>query len=138
MPYGKKHAQWENEHLTNHNRDPPTIPFANPPFLPPESCGPLSILVRDPSLSCAIASPQMKLSCSFYKCGIPYVQLFQEEEEAQSLETLGSDLHRQQCRDLSKPSQALPLESHSLLCLVPTVTGHADEATWVQNDSPTP
>lgn len=42
----------------------------------------------------------MKLSCFFYKCVIPYVQFFQEE--AQSLETLGSDLHRQVMQELVK------------------------------------
>lgn len=71
MSYGKKHAQWENKHLTNHNRDPPTIPLGDSFLLPPDSRRPLSILVTDPSISCAIASPQMKLSCSFYKCVIP-------------------------------------------------------------------
>lgn len=100
MSYGKKHAQWENKHLTNHNRDPPTIPLGDSLLLPPDSRRSLSILVTDPSISCAIASPQMKLSCSFYKCVIHYVQFFQEE--AQSLETLGSDLHRQVMQGLVK------------------------------------
>lgn len=51
MSYGKKHAQWENKHLTNHNRDPPTIPLGDSLLLPPDSRRPLPILVTDRSLN---------------------------------------------------------------------------------------